>query len=1268
MLNTQKNLRGFLAATLIILSCSALTGAPSVTEDGWIALKNNEDKKAISTFESAIATNPGDVRALTGLMYAYDLQFNDDKAWEAFRRVLEVSPNRHSLLFASVLSRRFQSQLNKSESGLEDILRGVIDNPDPSGIMQAMAIEQVGALEEARGHVADAKSLYSKLGAVMDWRLMGPFDNVSASGHDKVFRPEKEDDPNAVYKGADGRDVWWFTPKNYRVDRWVDMAMYFPSVSGVFYANTYVYAEEKKRVQIRVGTSGSFRLFLNNTLINESLDEHNNDVDTYIVEVLIPKGWSRLLMKNANSELNRCNFLLRITNADGSPVDGLSTHEKLSGTIQSSNQTASRAIANPHILSLQSAWDSNPQHLEHAWLLTEAFLRNDQADDAERVITAALDLAPNCATTLTLLAETYQRGRRSDELTTTTERLVHLRPDLPFGLIYSFNQALESDKLEEANQLLSKIKARLPNSREYFSAAISIAYRKEQLQEADKLREQAFQVFPEDASFAAAAAVQTLRSTGSHDAALEVVDRHLAARYSESGLMLRSRLLYDARRYSEWEKAFELLFELSPASPGYHIQMADAYKGRKEYQKAIKSVRAALADAPYVSGILDNLGTLLLATGDSTEAKEVFELAVRSNPANFSARKALRDANNEPEPLSYLVSSDIDSMMAVAPTKDDFPSADAIVVFDDTKRVVYDGSRCEMEYEVLIRILTPAGIDTYHEMYLSGGSKAIVEKAAVYKKNGTEIPADVYQGRAVFKSLEPGDFVYYKTKSKEWSVGALSGYFQDETLFSMSEPIIHVRYQLLVPPKTNFQWKVAGGVIPVQTSTTDYGDAYLWELRNLAAAVEELDSPDYESTATMLQVSSIPRWSEVIEWYHDVARTKTRSSPSISRLMDTLFPRSGSFTKKEIIEGVYKYITTEIRYSFVDFRQANQIPQKARDVLATRIGDCKDVSSLCIAMLAERDIEAFHTLVETNSYGVTRPRLPTTAYFDHVVVMIDLDGVQMYVDCTAPDNPFGSVPFADIDAHSLVIYPGWMMSQRIDRGSLPPNNTTVTSLISIHDDLSATITRKYQHTGTRTSLYRNAWKDQSDEDMKKSLLQSLASSYGEVTVTDYSISFLDTLAPIIEYSVEFEADNFVMETANFYILRVPWNAPFESSAALSTEKRTHPLQYRHYVDTLHEELTVFLPDGYQALGLESSAEHESVRATISRSAEEDKNRLRLTRTQVNLSEVVPTSEYVKYKKFHNEVVLADRQAILLAPAGTKVTTPRKRESGNSTNK
>ena len=94
----------------------------------------------------------------------------------------------------------------------------------------------------------------------------------------KIGVQEKEMIPEKVYLGKNDTPIKWFKAAKVRHDKWVDMKRHFPGDPGVFYGNTFVFSEIKQTVQLRLGTSGALKVFLNDNLVYSYRDENNNDL------------------------------------------------------------------------------------------------------------------------------------------------------------------------------------------------------------------------------------------------------------------------------------------------------------------------------------------------------------------------------------------------------------------------------------------------------------------------------------------------------------------------------------------------------------------------------------------------------------------------------------------------------------------------------------------------------------------------------------------------------------------------------------------------------------------------------------------------------------------------------------------------------------------------------------------------------------------------------------------------------------------------------
>lgn len=1216
---------------------------------GWRELLDNRFDEATTIMQRRLGQDSRDTLSSLGLMWIADAHSQSADAARWLRQTLEASNDPHTMLNASLGSARLFSGVEGNNSPLAVTLRTLVDKPDATGVAAAAAIGRLADVSVAAARLPEARALIARLGAILSWRLIGPFNNISGSGHERSFEPERADDPSATYEGDSDALVKWIEPTAFRLDGWVDFTRYYPTISATFYAVTYVKVATTQRVQLRLGTSGAFKLFVNGTTVHESSDEHNNDIDTYRATVTLGAGWNRVMVKCSASEIDRCNFLLRITDDGGRPIAmEVSTEPRPTSTVP----PAAEVLSNPFIEALQARIAAQPSHIHNRLLLAETLLRNDEADRAYEVLLEALRLAPRSVIVLNALQEAYQRAGRTTEAESTAERIMTLAPKLPSVLIRAFYRAMGEERLDDADVVLEQLRAIMPGSILLYDIEIAYSQKRKRLQDVHRLQVEAFEAFPDVYRFAASNAALALRTPRRFEAALEIAQRHLAARYSESALTLIASLYYESGDVAKWRATYERVFDIDPASPGYRSRMSEVYAGRKDFDNALAQVRKAIEIAPTVSSLWYRAGLYARTVGDAASAEASFQRALELDRANFDAREALREMSGAPSPWTVMRPPNVDSAMAVSPGPADFPNDDVVVVLDNTRRIVYDGSRSEEISDLVMRVLTVRGIDQIKESSVpyKGDGGFAVEKAVVVKADGREIAADRNGYDLVFKSLEVGDHVWIRYRAREFRRGKLSKHFWVSTQFNTWYPVMSARYSLIVPQGHAFQWRAQNLDIKPAKTSTPLGEMFVWEVGPRPGIEPEEGMPSLMEVGEWVHITSVPSWETIVDWYYDVARTRTRTSYETRTLMDSLAPRDARLTNQQIIELVYRYVTSQIRYSYVPFRQSGYIPQKARDVIVTRIGDCKDVASLCIAMLAERNISAWHVLVQTNTSPLQPNLLPSVFPFDHAIVMVETERGRMFMDLTAEDMPLGSVPFADVDALALVIKPGESVPFRLSRDFFRPNVLSVTTSVTLNADLSASIQQTITNSGARSQSARSWFKNKQEREVSKQLLEMLASDYPDVELEDYSIDGVDELTQSISYSMTFTIPDFVIEAATSRIFRIPWHTNVVPDEALSYDSRRYAYDFFNRRDSVFETITVTLPPNYEAVGLvpQFLARHDVASCTVTTST--TGSVLTFTRRMVYNRSYVEPAEYASYKTFYNSIVRHDRRHVLLQPS------------------
>src|SRR5215510_6305316 len=304
-------------------SVFASTTADALVADAWKAWEQNNKQLVEAKFLAAIKEDPRNTRAALGLSLLYILQKKNAASWERLKTVMQPEPDSYPYLYSLWTTAAMRNRYYDLNVDLVPLVEQLSRKADSGGVLKGMAAEVLGGYFERRGDIATSNRYYQQIHEIKDWMLIGPFDNTSASGFDKFYPPELEYEPSKTYEAKNGIPANWFKLATGKNDRWIEFTRYFSNNESVFYANDFVYSPKKQSVQIRIGTSGSLKAFLNDEQIAEFVDETNNDLDNYIVEADLQEGWNRLLIKCGFSEISKCNFLARITDLHGEPIDGL---------------------------------------------------------------------------------------------------------------------------------------------------------------------------------------------------------------------------------------------------------------------------------------------------------------------------------------------------------------------------------------------------------------------------------------------------------------------------------------------------------------------------------------------------------------------------------------------------------------------------------------------------------------------------------------------------------------------------------------------------------------------------------------------------------------------------------------------------------------------------------------------------------------------------------------------------------------------------------
>ncbi|HEY0067495.1 MAG TPA: transglutaminase domain-containing protein, partial [Flavisolibacter sp.] len=318
----------------------------------------------------------------------------------------------------------------------------------------------------------------------------------------------------------------------------------------------------------------------------------------------------------------------------------------------------------------------------------------------------------------------------------------------------------------------------------------------------------------------------------------------------------------------------------------------------------------------------------------------------------------------------------------------------------------------------------------------------------------------------------------------------------------------------------------------------------------------------------------------------------------------------------------------------------------------TRLGDCKDVSSLFVALAGKAGLKAQLVLVDTRDNGTRDMVLPSVS-FNHCIVKAMINGKDYYLELTDRNLPFGSHPTNLYQALSLDIPAMGQSGKDVGLKPLVAENRTLdqvnTTLKVKVDGRNLQFDVQAQRKGHLTSDWRQGYATTSPADLHKDIQQSISGSYkNPVKLNAVKFIGLDDLGDSVTLDYSYSVKNEVIEAGSMKMIRIPLLDVVASIDNLSLDNRQFPLEYWRYenTDVYESNITVELQPGQKFLEVP-----EDQSFTFNKSSYQIKytrvgDALKVRRyARLDRGNVLP-ADYEKFKKFFNDIIEAESKYIV----------------------
>jgi hypothetical protein len=193
-------------------------------------------------------------------------------------------------------------------------------------LASARDLDQVKVVTEALKKLGQGVNLPYHFGFLIDWKLVGPFDNRGGAGFDHAYPPETSVDLNAEYETPQGAIRWiqQHTDDDYGI---VDLNKALGKHMGAAaYAMAEFQSASRQPVELRLGSQAAYKIWLNGRLLSMANVYHaNGTMDQYIGRGELQPGKNIVLLKIGQNEQKEewaqdWNFQLRACDALGTAI------------------------------------------------------------------------------------------------------------------------------------------------------------------------------------------------------------------------------------------------------------------------------------------------------------------------------------------------------------------------------------------------------------------------------------------------------------------------------------------------------------------------------------------------------------------------------------------------------------------------------------------------------------------------------------------------------------------------------------------------------------------------------------------------------------------------------------------------------------------------------------------------------------------------------------------------------------------------------------
>ena len=404
---------------------------------------------------------------------------------------------------------------------------------------------------------------------------------------------------------------------------------------------------------------------------------------------------------------------------------------------------------------------------------------------------------------------------------------------------------------------------------------------------------------------------------------------------------------------------------------------------------------------------------------------------------------------------------------------------------------------------------------------------------------------------------------------------------------------------------------------------------------------EEL-MPPLKEVLGGLYLSSMGDWKTLADWYRDLIHKNTVDDVDIT--LKSLESAKDKTTQKDKARAILEFIQDSFRYVALNFGDNTVEPHPTNEVFKNRYGDCKDIALLARQMLKIAGIDSNICLFSGEFTGNPQNSLPNPSVFDHVILQINLDTQNYFVDPQVKGFNFGQYPSSYDHAYVMIIDEAGYQFDTLPVALEEEHALISQADITVNSDGSAVFQVHVQLPLENSQSFRQSW-GSSTNDEKDKFFQNMEQSFAQGgKMVDRKVSGLENLYGPVEFDLKYESPTAYPLVNDMILVK---EAEQSDLPSFSQAKRKYPI-FTPTNFIIKNDNTYHMPDGFKIDFVPSNyslgMEFMEVAATFSK---KDDKTVEVSTIYRAKRAQIPVDHYAQVKDFRKQLFKKNDQYIVL---------------------